>query len=192
MFTGFSLALPRTGQHRVEDLLRQSFGDEPLDDDCICGAPRGSRTKHTELLRGKSPEVLVLQLKRWIWTWPRPDKNSIHVSYETLLPLSSDAVYDLRSVIIHDGPPGSGHYTCYVRGWDNFWYLCNDRQAPVRQARVDVVLNRRPYMLVYEKRLPGLGTPSHQAPLASLTGSVQEHRVYTSKTPSAAPSGKSL
>ena len=114
------------------------------------------------------------------------------MSYETLLPLSSDAVYDLRSVIIHDGPPGSGHYTCYVRGWDNFWYLCNDRQAPVRQARVSVVLNQRPYMLVYEKKKPGLDTPSHQAPLASLTGSVQEHRVYTSKTPSAAPSGKSL
>ena len=112
---------------------------------------------HTELLRGKSPQVLVLQLKRWIWTrrgQTRPDKNPIHVSYETLLPLplTSGVVYDLRSVVIPDGPAGSGHYTCYVRSWGNFWYLCNDRQAPVRQARVDSVLNQRPYMLVYEKR----------------------------------------
>ena len=75
-----------------------------------------------------------------------------HTLYETLLPLPGEAVYELRSVVIHDGPAGSGHYFCYVRGWDNFWYLCNDRQAPVRQARVESVLNQRPYMLVYEKR----------------------------------------
>ena len=155
MFTGFSLPLPRTGQPSVEDLLTQFFGDEPLEDHCACGAPRGSRTKHTELVRGRSPEVLVLQLKRWIWTHRgqrHPEKNPIHVSYETLLPLPGEAVYELRSVVIHDGPAGSGHYFCYVRGWDNFWYLCNDRQAPVRQARVESVLNQRPYMLVYEKR----------------------------------------
>ena len=97
----------------------------------------------------------MLQLKRWCWTHRgqrRPEKNPIHVSYETLLPLPGEAVYELRSVVIHDGPAGSGHYFCYVRGWDNFWYLCNDRQAPVRQARVESVLNQRPYMLVYEKR----------------------------------------
>ena len=151
----FSLALPESGSHRLEQVFADSLGSEPLEDVCSCGAPRGSRAKHTELLPERTPQVLVLHLKRWAWSGAEQAyvKNPVHVSYETLFPLLPGAAYDLRSVIVHRGSAGGhGHYVCYVRADDNFWYLCDDRARPARQTTMAAVLNQEAYMLIYEKR----------------------------------------
>ena len=151
---GFSLALPKAGRHRVEEVFADSLGSEPLDDVCSCGAPRGCRTKHTEILPERAPQVLVLHLKRWAWSneEQRFVKNPVRVSYETLFPLQAGIVYDLRSVIVHTGQAGGGHYTCFVRAADNFWYYCDDAAQPERQRSVADVLGQEAYMLIYEQR----------------------------------------
>ena len=152
--TGFSLALPDGGRHRIEEIFAGSLGLEPLHDDCVCGAPRGSRTKHTEILPERTPQVLVLHLKRWAWNegQQRFVKNPVSVSYETLFPLLPGETYDLRSVIVHEGVAGGGHYTSFVRAGDNFWYHVDDSATPERQRSVAAVLGHEAYMLIYEKR----------------------------------------
>ena len=152
---GFSLALPETGRHMIEQVFADSLGSEPLDDVCSCGAPRGCRTKHTEILPERAPQVLVLHLKRWAWSGQeqRYVKNPVNVSYETIFPLHQAGIaYDLRSVIVHSGQAGGGHYTCFVRAEDNFWYYCDDAAQPERQSSVTAVLGHEAYMLLYERR----------------------------------------
>jgi ubiquitin C-terminal hydrolase len=70
---------------------------------------------------------------------------------ETLLPLDADNTYDLRSVIVHHGDAGGGHYTAFVRAQDNLWYHCNDEAAP-RTCSTEQALRAQAYMLVYERR----------------------------------------
>ena len=102
-----------------------------------------------EILRW--PPVLVLSLKRW--TWSRvdgaPDKIDRHVSFETMLPVAPGTQYHLRSVVVHTGPVGGGHYTSYVRGSDNYWYFCDDSSDP-RRCPTEEVLRAQAYMLFYE------------------------------------------
>ena len=61
-------------------------------------------------------------------------KNPENVSYETLFRLQAGIAYDLRSVIVHSGQAGGGHYTCFVRAEDTFWYYCDDAAKPKRQS----------------------------------------------------------
>ena len=96
----------------------------------------------------------MLHLKRWAWNegQQRFVKNPVSVSYETLFPLLPGETYDLRSVIVHEGVAGGGHYTSFVRAGDNFWYHVDDRATPERQRSVAAVLGHEAYMLIYEKR----------------------------------------
>ena len=96
----------------------------------------------------------MVHLKRWAWSEgeQRFVKNPVSVSYETLFPLLPGETHDLRSVIVHEGVAGGGHYTCFVRAGDNFWYHCDDRAKPERQRSVEAVLAQEAYVLLYEKR----------------------------------------
>ena len=101
----------------------------------------------------RMPDVLVLHLKRWAYNvatheW---DKIPTKVSYETLLTLSVDAIYDLRSVIVHHGAAGGGHYTSFVRAQNNRWYLCDDARTP-EPCSTERALAAQAYMLLYERR----------------------------------------
>ena len=60
--------------------------------------------------------------------------------------------YALRSVIVHDGEPGGGHYVCYAQANANEWYLYNDACRP-QQCSLDEVLGTTAYMLIYESGL---------------------------------------
>ena len=95
--------------------------------------------------------MLVLQLVRWI-VHPVLHKNSIQVSYETLL-RTAMGIYELRSVVVHKGhAPQAGHYVCYIRAQDNRWYLCDDNQPPQKLLNTASVLCQQAYMLIYERR----------------------------------------
>ena len=59
--------------------------------------------------------------------------------------------YVLRSVIVHIGDPGGGHYVCYAQDSSSRWYLYDDIRKP-RQCSHDEVLGATAYMLLYESR----------------------------------------
>ena len=78
-------------------------------------------------------------------------KNSTPVHFEMLLPVDRAVTpYSLRAVVVHHGNVGVGHYTAYVRSFDNFWYHCDDDEQP-RQVNIGEVLQAEAYMLFYER-----------------------------------------
>lgn len=57
-------------------------------------------------------------------------------------------LYGLYGVLVHSGKSlHNGHYYCFVRGPNNFWYLMDD--SSVRQVSEDTVLDQKAYMLFY-------------------------------------------
>ena len=129
-------------------------GLEPLDDVCpqdACKA-EGRRSKRTELVQW--PRVLMVALKRWKVISMHPfqrEKVDAHVGFKLVWPAVHDEPpYVLRSLVVHSGVVGGGHYTAYVRAEDNSWYFCNDQQPP-RLAQEVEVLRAQAYLLFYER-----------------------------------------
>ena len=138
----------------IEEIFLRHWGLEPLDDLCpraTCRA-QSRRSKRTELI--KWPQVLVVTLKRWRVLSMNPDriqKDPTHVGFELAWSAEHDRPpYLLRSLIVHDGEAGGGHYTAYVRGQSNVWYFCDDWCSP-RQVAVAEVLGAQAYLLFYER-----------------------------------------
>ena len=76
--------------------------------------------------------------------------NGFKVNFETLLHISEhNKLYQLRGVVVHHGEAGSGHYTSFVRMFDDRWYECDDFQNP-RVVSEEMVLRQEAYILVYE------------------------------------------
>ena len=153
LHASFTVSVPEEGTPRIEDIFRDAMGQEDLDADARCEHCQRSGCLFKETVLMRMPDVLVLRLKRWTYnaathTW---DKIPTKVCYETLLPLSVDAIYDLRSVIVHHGAAGGGHYTSFVRAQDNRWYHCNDELTP-EPCSTERALAAQAYMLLYERR----------------------------------------
>jgi len=124
------------------------------------GDQHGVGKKHTELDR--LPEVLMLHLKRFVFTSNRAQKVSTHVSFgqhfefesrhlsrALQLSLGGDANvnYELQAVISHHGAKLSGgHYTCDARRGAH-WHRFDDRQ--VTPITLKDVLDNQAYMLMY-------------------------------------------
>ena len=58
-------------------------------------------------------------------------------------------LYDLFTVVVHEGKLNTGHYYCYFR-WRDTWYLANDDS--LRSAKLHDVLSCRAYQLCYLRR----------------------------------------
>jgi ubiquitin carboxyl-terminal hydrolase 22/27/51 len=58
-------------------------------------------------------------------------------------------IYDLFTVIVHEGKLNTGHYYCYFRWRDN-WYLANDDS--LKLAKLQDVLACKAYQLCYLRR----------------------------------------
>ena len=67
-----------------------------------------------------------------------------------LLPIGHGTPYHLRSLVVHTGCAGGGHYTAYARAQDNFWYFFDDSKTPVR-VPTERVLATKPYLLIFER-----------------------------------------
>lgn len=59
-------------------------------------------------------------------------------------------LYDLFTVVVHEGTMNTGHYTNYAK-WRGSWYrFDDDKVAPTSEA---VVLQARAYQLCYRRRV---------------------------------------
>ena len=103
------------------------------------------------------PQALTFHLKRWIPTAiPHAfikEQRMVHFPFRldaNTLPRYSGSPYSFRSVIVHDGDPGGGHYTCYARDTSDRWHFYDDAKKP-RTCSPQVVAAACAYMLVYEK-----------------------------------------
>ena len=141
----------------LEQLIRQQW--QPLEiDDYFCEAC-GAR-EHCKTDRPvTTPQVLVLHLKRWMVTGRAPHfrhkKIDRFIRFDPTLhlPTQKKRGYTLRSVIVHSGGAGSGHYTSFIRTDESQWYFCDDYEIPSKTTERQV-LAASAYMLFYERAPP--------------------------------------
>jgi len=153
------VALAVSGENStIERLLASHWEPEALidEDDCCtfegCGV-YWRRTKTTRMSRW--PRVLVLHLKRWHQVFHQGPycKLDTRVDFrESLHVDEAGTLYDLKAVIVHSGDAHGGHYTSYVRAFEQRWFFCDDGRKP-REVSSYEAMNSQAYMLFYEKRI---------------------------------------
>ncbi|CAD6916546.1 unnamed protein product [Tilletia controversa] len=133
-----------------------------------CGSQNGA-TKQLSLYR--LPPVLCIQLKRFEHEHKNGSTGSIKIDVRVRFSLSLDLrdfvtasvraqgdriqddpeayVYDLFTVIVHEGSMNTGHYTNFSKRKDG-WFRFNDDK--ISQASIPEVLSARAYQLCYIRR----------------------------------------
>ena len=86
-------------------------------------------------------------------------EEQVHFPVDTVLDLSqfvnvnrkgakvNNKEYRLKSMIMHSGDMSAGHYVCWIRKEDQ-WYFCDDNS--VQLSNTDYVKSAKAYMLFYE------------------------------------------
>jgi ubiquitin C-terminal hydrolase len=102
------------------------------------------------------PQILVLVLKRTNPFTQKKDNHLINYPVNEKLDLSSYAVgydknnqkFELYAVCNHVGNAQYGHYTCFVKK-NNSWFFCNDDQ--VSESDIAHIMTPHAYCLFYRK-----------------------------------------
>lgn len=104
----------------------------------------------------RAPNVATFQFKRFDYNKSYGGKITKHIAYPEnfdLRPFMSEnkgppVIYRLNAVLVHLGPTcNSGHYFCYVKNSNGYWYLMDDSR--VSQVTLNQVLNQAAYVLFY-------------------------------------------
>ena len=97
--------------------------------------------------------MLMINLKRFAFDrkTKRPAKVGWHIRYPMSYTPTAGTQYQLRAVVVHQGPYGLGHYVAYVRGSDDQWYYCDDSQRPRVVVDAAEVERKQAYILFYER-----------------------------------------
>ncbi|KAJ5544559.1 Peptidase C19 ubiquitin carboxyl-terminal hydrolase 2 [Penicillium sp. DV-2018c] len=108
----------------------------------------------------KLPVMLCMQLKRYEHTSNSSEKMNGHIDFPltlNMLPYTvkkdhnpvdmSQYMYDLSTVIVHEGTMDSGHYFAYTRLENDKWVLMDDNKVTV--VGVADVLKQDAYLLFY-------------------------------------------
>jgi hypothetical protein len=128
----------------------------------------------------KVPEVLVIQLKRFIGTRYQVKKFDTYIDFPDELDMAkfiigpqraTDCKYRLYAVSNHMGGLGGGHYTAHAIVQDPFkpadpnpkWYSFND--SSVGSANKEAAHSAAAYILFYEKVLPPPPAESEDDPI---------------------------
>ncbi|MED6161068.1 hypothetical protein PIB30_057290 [Stylosanthes scabra] len=133
--------------------------------EATCENCREHGIKEKQLFLSKTPQILVLQLKRFKKDERRSTYTKIDklVSYQSALDLKEYTPgkvenvkfkYDLYAVVVHSGKLSSGHYYCYVRTDENNWHKLDDLQVSGVNEE-EALDNELAYLLFYAQH----GTP---------------------------------
>lgn len=111
----------------------------------------------------KLPAILCMQLKRYEHNSASSEKVNGHIDFPLTLNMlpytvkrdkervdTSRYIYDLSTVIVHQGTMDSGHYFAYTRVGGDKWVLMDDNKVTV--ASVADVLRQDAYLLFYGLR----------------------------------------
>ena len=157
-FDRLHLELPDDGVGTtIEELLKGYFKNEPLLGQDLC--PReeagcGYRNcRARKLSVSRWPQVLCIHLKRLVRLPPDYEYRKIATDVAFLpefVPVSGAPAYCLRSLCVHSGAAGGGHYTTYAHKNRNDWYHCDDERAPRRVDAAEVFASQA-YLLFYER-----------------------------------------
>lgn len=135
------------------------FRTTPLQDTCDNRCQRfGTRMQQEVVAESGFPSILTIILKRWHANHSI-QKDSRHVQFpfelarNDLPGYNGAAIYALRSVVVHDGATGAGHYTAYSRCNSGDWFYYNDSDTSTpRACSKTTVSQAEAFMLFYESQ----------------------------------------
>lgn len=145
----------------LEDALKQFTQPEKLEHENAykCHKCKQKRPAKKKFSIFKNPNVATIQLKRFDSDKIFGGKITKFISYPEELDLkpymsdpnaASNTKYQLSSVLVHVGhSTTSGHYFCFVRNSNNFWYRMDD--SNVSLVNRSTALNQQAYLLFYTK-----------------------------------------
>lgn len=112
----------------------------------------GLSVAHKQFVVDRPPAVLVLHLKRFEITMRGARKLNTHVHVEEYLDLTPyslrPARYRLTAIIEHQGGLDAGHYVCYVRLGEQ-WYYASDSHT--RASSLQEATRAQAYLVFYER-----------------------------------------
>ncbi|GAP88489.2 putative ubiquitin specific peptidase 11 [Rosellinia necatrix] len=147
----------------LEECLDEFERDEILSEQDMWYCPRCKehRRASKKLDLWKTPDILIIHLKRFSSSGYRRDKLETLVEFPTEnLDITSRVlqtedgkkeIYDLIGVDCHYGGLGGGHYTAYAKNFINDqWYSYND--STVAKTTTDRIVDSSAYMLFYRRQ----------------------------------------
>ncbi|KAJ2999068.1 hypothetical protein NUW58_g112 [Xylaria curta] len=147
----------------LDECLDEFERDEVLSEQDMWYCPRCKehRRASKKLDLWKTPDILIIHLKRFSSSGYRRDKLETLVEFPTEnLDITSrvlqreegkQEIYDLIGVDCHYGGLGGGHYTAYAKNFiDERWYSYND--SSVSQTTTERIVDSSAYMLFYRRR----------------------------------------
>ncbi|KAI0200416.1 hypothetical protein F4808DRAFT_159003 [Astrocystis sublimbata] len=147
----------------LEECLDEFERDEVLSEQDMWYCPRCKehRRASKKLDLWKTPDILIIHLKRFSSSGYRRDKLETLVEFPTEnLDITSRVLqtedgkqekYDLIGVDCHYGGLGGGHYTAYAKNFnDGQWYSYND--SSVSKVTTDRIVDSSAYMLFYRRQ----------------------------------------
>lgn len=154
----------------LEDALKQFTRPETLENEnaykcCKCRKKVAAKKKFTVY---KAPNVATFQLKRFDSDRIFGGKVTKFISYPEELdlrpfmadPTKTPIKYILSSVLVHVGfSSNSGHYFCFIRNSNNFWYRMDD--SSVSLVTKGTVLQQQAYVLFYTRKSSDIKNPSN-------------------------------
>ncbi|KWU45087.1 cysteine proteinase [Rhodotorula sp. JG-1b] len=148
----------------LADCLRSYTAPENLPSKYSCAACGDGVPTASKRLSIKSlPSVLCIQFKRFEITnqahkIDTPIRYPLqldmgpyltdHLEYPASYKPSNATRFGLMAVIAHEGTLSQGHYTCYIRGGDDFFAVDDEK---VRRASIGEVLAAKAYLVVYSR-----------------------------------------
>lgn len=142
---------PKPGEMSVQACLARFCEPEVLSGGDIFACERCAikRPASKQFLIEGPPRILTLHLKRFEQTGYRLEKVSKHVSFPLVLDLAPfcgkacspgpdpmgfipGLEYGLYGVVVHQGRLHSGHYTCFVKEKDAWYYISDSHVAKVK------------------------------------------------------------
>ncbi|GAA5988759.1 hypothetical protein JCM10908_006158 [Rhodotorula pacifica] len=156
----------KTGQmaQTLAECLRSFTTPENLPSKYSCAACGDGVPMASKRLSLKSlPSVLCIQFKRFEITnqahkIDTPIRYPLqidmgpyltdHLEYPASYKPSNASRFALMAVIAHEGTLSQGHYTCYIRGADDFFAIDDEK---VRRAPIGEVLAAKAYLVVYSR-----------------------------------------
>lgn len=149
----------------LEEALKRFTQPETLQNENAykCGKCRKKVAARKKFTVYKAPNVATFQLKRFDSDRIFGGKFTKFISYPMeldLRPYMSDPTkppikYLLSAVLVHVGhSSNSGHYFCFIRNSNNFWYRMDD--SNVSLVNQSVVLQQQAYVLFYTRKTSDL------------------------------------
>ncbi|TAQ84249.1 hypothetical protein B7494_g7427 [Chlorociboria aeruginascens] len=148
----------------LDDCLDEFGKEEILSemDTWYCPRCKEHQRASKKLELWKTPDILIVHLKRFSSSATRRDKLDVHVDFPIegldLTPRVVETgdgkaeIYDLFAVDDHWGGLGGGHYTAFAKNFlDGQWYEYNDSSV-TKQHDASRIVSASAYLLFYRRR----------------------------------------